>query len=210
MKLLVVSAQHPSGPRSGNAIADWFVERGHASTAASRSRWPISPRSTCRCFDEPEHPSLGQLPARAHQGVEREGRRAADAFVFVMPEYNHSYNAALKNAIDYLNREWAYKPVGFVSYGGVSGGLRAVQAIKPVVAALRMTPVVDAVTVPMAKTMIEADGFHPNDIVAASAKPMLDELVELARALLAPRRARSRLTPALARRVRRREETSAR
>ncbi len=57
-----------------------------------------------------------------------------------MPEYNHSYNAALKNALDYLNREWAYKPVGFVSYGGVSGGLRAVQAIKPVVAALRMTP----------------------------------------------------------------------
>jgi NAD(P)H-dependent FMN reductase len=100
-----------------------------------------------------------------------------------MPEYNHSYNAALKNAIDFLNREWAYKPVGLVSYGGVSGGLRAVQALKPVITALRMTPVVDAVTIPMVKSMFTDGRFEPTDIVTASAKVMLDELVKLARAL---------------------------
>ena len=47
---------------------------------------------------------------------------AADAFVFVTPEYNYGVPAALKNAIDYLNTEWAYKPVGFVSYGGIFAG----------------------------------------------------------------------------------------
>ena len=106
-----------------------------------------------------------------------------------MPEYNHSYNAALKNALDYLNREWAYKPVGLVSYGGISGGLRAVQALKPVLAALRMVPVVDAVTIPMVRTMLRDDEFEPTDIVAASAKTMLDELVKLAPALAGVRAA---------------------
>ncbi|NED84458.1 NAD(P)H-dependent oxidoreductase, partial [Streptomyces sp. SID11233] len=58
---------------------------------------------------------------------------SSDAFVFVMPEYNYGYNAEIKNAIDYLCLEWAYKPVGLVSYGGVSAGTRAAQMIKQVV-----------------------------------------------------------------------------
>jgi NAD(P)H-dependent FMN reductase len=187
MKLLVVVASTRPG-RIGSSIADWFVEeaREHAGFEVevadlAELDLPI--------FDEPEHPSLGRY---VHQHTNRWSAiaDAADAFVFVMPEYNHSYNAALKNAIDYLNREWAYKPVGFVSYGGVSGGLRAVQAIKPVTAALRMTPVVDAVTIPMAKTMVDENGFHPSDMVAVSAKPMLDELEGMGRALRELRAAR--------------------
>jgi NAD(P)H-dependent FMN reductase len=105
-----------------------------------------------------------------------------------MPEYNYSFSAPLKNAIDYLNREWAYKPVGFVSYGGVSGGLRAVQMIKQVVTTLRMTPVVDAVVIPMVRTMINDNGgFEPTDIVLGSTKAMLDELVKYGRAMAAMR-----------------------
>ncbi|GAA3311138.1 hypothetical protein GCM10020295_80060 [Streptomyces cinereospinus] len=65
-----------------------------------------------------------------------------------MPEYNHGYNAELKNAIDYLSQEWQYKPVGLVSYGGVSAGTRAAQMIKQVVTALKMTPVLEAVSLP--------------------------------------------------------------
>src|SRR5699024_11872745 len=79
------------------------------------------------------HASLRSLPTR----------RSSDLFVFVMPEYNYGYNAPLKNAIDYLHNEWHYKPVGFVSYGGVSAGTRAVQMVKQVVTTLRMTPVLD-------------------------------------------------------------------
>jgi NAD(P)H-dependent FMN reductase len=176
--LVVVASTRPG--RLGRPIADWFtaraVEHGGFEVEIAdlaELRLPL--------FDEPAHPMTGQY---VHQHTKDWSAKvaAADAFVFVMPEYNHSYNAALKNALDYLNREWAYKPVGFVSYGGVSGGLRAVQAIKPVVTALRMTPAVDAVTIPMVKSMFADTDFRPTDIVEASAKTMLDELVKLAEA----------------------------
>ena len=63
---------------------------------------------------------------------------AADAFVFVTPEYNHGYPASLKNAIDYLHHEWRYKPVGFVSYGGVAAGTRSVEQLQQVVTAVKL------------------------------------------------------------------------
>ena len=180
MKLLVVVASTRPG-RLGRPIADWFTGR-----AVEHGGFEVEVADLAELdlplFDEPRHPMTGEYEHR-HTKDWSARVAAADALVFVMPEYNHSYNAALKNAIDYLNREWAYKPVGFVSYGGVSGGLRAVQAIKPVVAALRMTAAVDAVTLPMVKSMMDGEEFQPTDIVEASAKTMLDELVKLAEAL---------------------------
>jgi len=180
MKLLVITASTRPG-RVGPTIAEWFVKE-----ATEHSGFDVEVADLAEIdlpmFDEPAHPSTGKY---THQHTKDWSALvdSADAFVFVMPEYNHSYTAPLKNAIDYLNREWAYKPVGFVSYGGVSGGLRAVQAIKPVVSALRMAPVVDAVTIPMVRTMVDEDGFHPNDIVASSVKIMLDELVKIGRSM---------------------------
>jgi len=180
MKLLVIIGSTRPG-RIGKPIGDWFVGQ-----AAEHGGFDVDVADLAELnlplFDEPAHPATGQY---THEHTKAWSARvaAADAYVFVLPEYNHSYSAAVKNAIDYLNREWAYKPVGLVSYGGISGGLRAVQALKPVLAALRMTPVVDAVTIPMAKTMLRDDAFEPTDIVAASAKTMLDELVKIAPAL---------------------------
>ena len=71
----------------------------------------------------------------------------SDAFVLVMPEYNRGYSAPLKNALDYLYLEWHHKPVGIVSYGMTSGGLRAADLIKPVLVALKMLPVAESVVV---------------------------------------------------------------
>jgi NAD(P)H-dependent FMN reductase len=177
VKLLVVIASTRPG-RIGKTIGDWFVAQAHEHGGAEIDVADLA-EVNLPLFDEPEHPATGRY---LHEHTKRWSAQvaAADAVVIVMPEYNHSYNAAVKNALDYLNREWAYKPVAFVSYGGVSGGLRAVQALKPVVAALRMVPVVDAVTIPMAHTMIDASGFHPSELVTASAKGVLDELVRLA------------------------------
>jgi NAD(P)H-dependent FMN reductase len=180
VKLLVIVGSTRPG-RIGRPVADWVVEQ-----AAEHGGFDVEVADLAEIdlplLDEPVHPAQGRYQ---HQHTKDWSARvgAADAFVFVMPEYNHSYNAALKNAIDYLNREWAYKPVGLVSYGGVSGGLRAVQAIKPVISALRMTPAVDAVPIPMVHSMMRDGVFEPTDIVAASAKTMLDELVKLAAAL---------------------------
>src|SRR5690606_14052109 len=106
-----------------------------------------------------------------------------DAYVFVTPEYNHSFSAPLKNAIDYLHAEWLHKPVGFVSYGGVSGGTRAVQALKSVVGALKMTAVTDAVNIPFVHQRIEDGEFVPNDITEKAATTLLDELSRYAKAL---------------------------
>ena len=102
---------------------------------------------------------------------------AADAFVFVTPEYNHSFNAPLKNAIDFLHSEWQYKPVGFVSYGGIAAGTRALQALKPVVSVLKMTPVTEAVNVAFVQQFIGGDGiFAPNEVLEQAADAMLAEL----------------------------------
>jgi NAD(P)H-dependent FMN reductase len=108
----------------------------------------------------------------------------ADAFVFVVPEYNHSFPASVKNALDYLSSEWADKPAGLVSYGGVSAGLRAATALKPVLAALRMVPVVEAVSIPfVTQFLTDDDDFVPNAELEAGGKAMLDELLRVTAAL---------------------------
>lgn len=127
-------------------------------------------------MDEPNHPSQ-QKYTHQHTRDWSAIIQAADALVFVMPEYNHSFTAPLKNAIDYLVKEWAFKPVGLVSYGGISGGLRAVQAIKPVLTGLRMTTLSETVTIQFVSTLIDDDKqFQPTDAIARSVTPMLDEL----------------------------------
>lgn len=70
----------------------------------------------------------------------------ADAFIIVTPEYNHSFSAALKSVIDTAYEEWQAKPVGFVSYGGVSGGLRAVEQLRLVFAELHAVTMRDSVS----------------------------------------------------------------
>lgn len=85
----------------------------------------------------------------AEEGREHELRRrvgACDAFVVVTPEYNHGYPAPLKALIDSIGAEWQAKPVGFVSYGGISGGLRAVEQLRLVFAELHAVTIRDTVS----------------------------------------------------------------
>ena len=102
---------------------------------------------------------------------------ASDAFVIVTAEYNYGYPAAIKNAIDYLHQEWAYKPVGFVSYGGVAAGTRAVQQLKQIVTTLRMLPVFESVNIPFYSQFMDEEGqVQANEIMELAAGAMLDEL----------------------------------
>ena len=82
----------------------------------------------------------------------------ADAFIIVTPEYNHSYPAALKHLIDSVNEEWRAKPVSFVSYGGVSGGLRAVEHLRGVFAELHAVTIRDSVSFSNVWSQFGADG----------------------------------------------------
>jgi NAD(P)H-dependent FMN reductase len=139
--------------------------------------------------DEPHHPMQGRY-LHEHTGQWSAIVDAADAFVFVMPEYNYAFSAPLKNAIDYPHREWAYKPVGFVSYGGASGGLRAVQMLKQVVTTLTMFPLTAQVAVPHYRQYLSGDAFVPGPDVAGSAKATLDELARVVPAFQTLRPAR--------------------
>ena len=127
-------------------------------------------------MDEPNHPRLHQYVHQHTQAWSRTVARA-DAFVFVVPEYNYGFNAATKNAIDYLNREWQYKPIGFVSYGGVAAGTRAVQMLKQVVTTLKMVPVFESVNIPFVGQLLDEDRrLQSNQVMDGAAQEMLDEL----------------------------------
>jgi NAD(P)H-dependent FMN reductase len=142
-------------------------------------------------MDEPNHPRLRRYEHQHTRDWSATVDRA-DAYLLVMPEYNYGFTAPLKNALDYLHQEWAYKPVGLVSYGGVAAGARAAQMIKQVLTTLRMMPLPEAVQIPFVTQVIDEDGaVRPTSVMESGSVAMLDELVRWADAL-APLRAAAR------------------
>lgn len=121
----------------------------------------------------------GSSKASLHERLD-----AADAFVMVTAEYNRSFPAALKNAIDHHKSEWHAKPVGLVSYGGIAGGLHAVENLRQVFAEVRAMTVRDTVSFQWAGQAFDEEGF-PKDGAGstAAAKMMLDDLSWWATAL---------------------------
>ncbi|PKV85602.1 NADPH-dependent FMN reductase [Streptomyces sp. TLI_146] len=101
----------------------------------------------------------------------------ADAFLVLTPEYNHSFPASIKNLIDWHYVEWQAKPVGLVSYGGISGGLRAVEHLRQIFAELHAVTVRDTVSFHQARGLFESDGElrEPTEPEAA-VKRLLDQL----------------------------------
>ncbi|GJF35139.1 reductase [Kitasatospora sp. NE20-6] len=130
-------------------------------------------------LDEPNHPRLRQYVHQHTKDWSATVERA-DAFVLVTPEYNYGYSAVTKNALDYLCQEWADKAVGFISYGGVGAGVRAVQQLKQVVTTLRMVPVLESVSIPFAWDKLTAEGgVAPDAVLDGAAALMLGELARL-------------------------------
>ncbi|MFG1776251.1 NADPH-dependent FMN reductase [Micromonospora sp. NPDC049048] len=177
---VIVASTRPG--RVGRRIGDWFTAVATASDAFDDVRLVDLAEVALPFHDEPHHPAEGRY---LHPHTRRWSATVAagDAFVFVMPEYNYGFSAPLKNAIDHLYAEWQYKPVGFVSYGMTSGGLRAVQMIKQVVTTLRMMPANEAVTVFLRQALDDAGELVPDPARDAAAEVMLDELARLAAAL---------------------------
>ena len=162
-------------------IAEWFVDRARHHGGFTVEIADLA-EINLPLLDEPNHPRLHQYThGHTHEWSARIER--ADALVLVTPEYNHGYPAAIKNAIDYLHHEWRDKAVGFVSYGGVAAGTRAVQQLKQVVTTLKMVPVVESVNIPFHTSVIHDDRVHANDAMNQAADAMLDELRRLDSAL---------------------------
>lgn len=182
LKLQVIIASTRSG-RAGHHVGAWFdaVARRHGGFEVelvdlAEVDLPL--------LDEPNHPRLGTY-VHAHTKAWSATVERADAYVFVTPEYDHLPPASLVNALQYLVREWAYKPVAFVSYGGVSGGTRGAQVTKQLAVALKMMPIPEAVNVPFFAQHLdrEAGTFDPGEVQEQAAGVMLDELLRWAEAL---------------------------
>jgi len=182
---IVIASTRPG--RVGSSVAEWFAPR-----AVTDDRFAVEVIDLAEVnlplLDEPNHPRLRRY---THQHTKDWSATVdrADAFVFVIPEYNYGFNAVIKNAIDYLHAEWAHKPVGFVSYGGVAAGTRAVQMLKQVVTTLKMVPVFESVNIPFVAQFLDSDRkLQPNDVMEGAATDMLAELARWTEALRPLRR----------------------
>jgi NAD(P)H-dependent FMN reductase len=177
---IIVASTRPG--RRGRGIADAVRDRAVAHGAFEVEILDLA-EINLPFLDEPHEATDGIY---VHEHTREWSRRVAalDAFVIVMPEYNHGYNAPLKNALDFLYREWNHKPIGFVSYGGAAGGARSVQMIKQVVAALEMVPVAPYVLMPRVTSLVDEQGrLRDPNAIAEATDAVLDELARLANVL---------------------------
>jgi len=182
--MIILGSVRPN--RAGGPVAEWVrgaVEAHHRSFEVDF----VDLRELALPFmDEPEHPAK-KAYTQPHTIAWSERVDAADAFILVSPEYNHSYSPALKNALDYLATEWKHKPVGLVSYGGVSGGTRGVAALDPVLVTVGLVKTSHSVEIDYVGTHIADGAFTPDEKHSALLSHQLDDLTELSGALSALR-----------------------
>ena len=179
-KLSVIIGSTRPG-RVGLPIGQWFFER-----AKLHGKFEVDlvdlKEQNLPLLDEPKHPRLAEYE-QEHTKAWSKIVKASDAFVFVSPEYNFSAPPALLNAIDFLFHEWAYKPAGFVSYGGISGGIRAVQMLKQPLIAMKVVGIPESVTIPFFTKLMEDGAFKATEALEKSVVAMLDELLRWTEAL---------------------------
>lgn len=176
--LVVLLGSHREG-RFGPTIGDWVADRARQHGAF-----------TVELLDPATHDLPLQHPAdrRAAAGDFLDALDGADALVVVTPEYNHSFPGILKLALDLVGDELTDTPVGIVTYGGMSHGLRAAEALRPVLSALRAVAVTDTVGFAGARDRFDRDGALVID-AAASEQAMtrlLDDLTRFTHALASP------------------------
>lgn len=168
--------------RAVTSVASWFLEQ-----AKQHGNFEIQlvdlKEVNLPLLDEPHHP-MQRRYQREHTKAWSKTVEDADAFVFVVPEYNFGMPPALLNALDYLYFEWNYKPAGFVSYGGISGGTRSVQMAKQVLTTLKVVPLPEAVTLPFFAKHVDAEKrFIADESQQKAVTTMLDELLRWTTAL---------------------------
>ncbi|CAM5636101.1 MULTISPECIES: NADPH-dependent FMN reductase [Streptomyces] len=176
LKLAVILGSVREG-RFGEVVTHWFAGLAKEHSAfdvevidLSETELPLSLPATPPAMATEEVRPAEMLPLSAKLA-------AADAFVVVTPEYNHSFPASLKALIDWHFTEWQAKPVGFVSYGAQSGGLRAVEQLRQVFAEMHAVTIRDGLAFPFYWEAFGEDGA-PRDAEGTNGalKVMLDEL----------------------------------
>ncbi|MDG6109903.1 NAD(P)H-dependent oxidoreductase [Dactylosporangium aurantiacum] len=179
IKIAVVLASTRPG-RRGEPVADWVVTHAARRTDAHFDLLDLA-EVDLPPLDEPLPPATGRY---THEHTRSWAATVAgyDGFVFVTPEYNHSYPGVLKNALDRVCAEWHDKAAAFVSYG-FDGGVRAVEALRPVVNALRIAPVPAQVALSLHHDFTGFTELAPAPHQAGALSTALDQLVAWSTAL---------------------------
>ncbi len=181
---IIVGSTRPG--RNAEAVARWVLEKAKKRGNAEFELVDIKDYNL-PLLDEPMPASAGQY-SNAHTKKWAEKIASYDAFVFVVPEYNHGISAALKNAIDYLYAEWNNKAAGFVSYGS-AGGTRAVEQLRLVMGELQVADVRAQVFFSLFTDFENFSVFKPNPVHEDGLNTMLDQLDTWGRAMKAVRTA---------------------
>src|SRR3954465_4831316 len=166
--------------RVNEAVARWVYDTAKQRTDAEFELVDLA-EYNLPLLDEPTPPSLGQY-SHAHTKRWADKIGSFDAFVFVAPEYNHGISGALKNAIDFLYREWNDKAAGFVSYGSM-GGARAVEQLRLVMAELMVADVRAQVMLSLFTDFENFTQFKPDPRHEKEVGTMLDQVISWGTAL---------------------------
>src|SRR6266850_15851 len=160
--------------RNGEAVAKWVHQVAKKRSDAEFELVDVKDFDL-PLLDEPLSPMMGQY-SKPHTRVWAAKIATFDAYVFVTPEYNHGIPAALKNAIDYLFREWNNKAAGFVSYGS-AGGARAVGQLRLVMAELMVADVRAQVMLSLFTDFENFTNFKPDPRHLQEVNTMLDQVI---------------------------------
>lgn len=153
--------------RVGKKIADWVID---SSKEIKDSEFELIDLKDYNIpfFNLPISPAYKEPEYDTNQKALQEKINEADGFVFVTPEYNHGYTSVLKNVLDTYYNEWRIKPATFVSYGGISGGIRAVESLRLVLIELQMVPIRSSVHIPFIFNQFNEDGLLKEETKEAS------------------------------------------
>lgn len=185
MKLMVILGSSRHG-RRGEVVSNWVRAK-----VQEDGRFEIDFADTqtlgLRFFDEPLSPFAMRDTGQKYTHPEGETWASrigeAECFIIVTPEYNHGYTGVLKNALDWVGREWGDKPVAFVSYSSqITGGARAVEQLRPVVTELGLIQVANAIHIPRISEAFGDNGEPLNERANESLKKMFNELERLKKA----------------------------
>jgi NAD(P)H-dependent FMN reductase len=180
LKVAIITGSTRPG-RNNEAVARW-VHRLASQRSDDEFELVEIANYELPLLDEPMPPVLGKY-TKPHTKAWSHKIGSFDGYVFVTPEYNHGIPGALKNAIDFLYREWNNKAAGFVSYGGSANGTRAVEQLRLVLAELRVATVRTQVMLSMANDFENYSVFQPRAHHANELATMLDQVVSWSRAL---------------------------
>ena len=173
LRIAIVTGSTRPG-RNNEAVAKWVYHIAEQRGDAQFEFVDIASYNL-PLLDEPSSPMFGQY-SHAHTKAWSEKVASFDAYVFVTPEYNHSVSGALKNAIDFLYREWNNKAAGFVSYGG-NGGSRAVEHLRLIMAELMVATVRSQVLLSLVTDFEHFTMFKPGPNREKEVHAMLDQLI---------------------------------